>query len=163
MNSNTAYNHLKRLEKLVCAIHADGRRYGQTHKTILAELKAKVWDDPALAKCPAWVKASLSHQSQFLYDEVYRPKLYAKELEKMLADAKAGREVKPVAYVYWQHRLDGKFISSEEIAARSKAGDIDIWKRIESNHIWNHTRTDFGEWSVADARTPQRNPHIDPC
>ena len=151
MNTTTAYNHQLRLEGVVKYIYSAARSAGMSHQWILGEMKAKVWDDPALVKAPSWVKLRLQHTSEFLADELYRPRFHAHDLERMLTAAKAGQAVKPVAYVYWQHRLNGKFISSEEISEISKAGDREVWDRIESNHIWNHNHNDFGEWKPTKA------------
>lgn len=35
---------------------------------------------------------------------------------------------------------------------RSKAGDLDIWDRIESAHIWNHTRRPFSPWELSGGK-----------
>jgi len=72
MKTSTAYNHLKRLRSRMDSIYSAGNSYRASHEHILERLKAEVWQDAALGKCPSWVYASLSNHSGAKLDEIHR-------------------------------------------------------------------------------------------
>ena len=78
---------------------------------------------------------------------LYRPELYAHELESLLEATRKGKATKPVPYLRWAHRLDGKEITTDEVCDLRAKGDETVWKRIESAHIWNHLPDNpFSPW-----------------
>jgi hypothetical protein len=147
MRSSTAYNHLVRLRGWVAQAYDFARRSGWTHRRLLDYLSEHVWEDPALARCPSWVKSSLSQQSVWLLAGLYRPLLHGQDLERMLRDAREGRKVKSVPYLRNCHRLDdprGREVTSDEISR------LDAWERIVSATVWNHypTVSFTGRWTT---------------
>jgi hypothetical protein len=72
MTTQTAYNHLTRLKSRMDSIYSAARSYCSTHADILQRLKAEVWEDAALKKCPAWVRSSLSNHSGAKLEEIHR-------------------------------------------------------------------------------------------
>ena len=72
MQTSTAYNHLTRLKSRMDSIYSACRSYRSTHSHLLERLKAEVWEDEALKKCPSWVRASLSNHSGSKLEEIHR-------------------------------------------------------------------------------------------
>lgn len=72
MKTSTAYNHLTRLKARMDSIHSAARHYRPKHTKMLEQMKAEIWEDKALAKCPSWVRASLSNHSIALLHEIQR-------------------------------------------------------------------------------------------
>jgi len=72
MQTSTAYNHLTRLKSRIDSIYSAARSYRSPHSDILEKMKSEIWEDPALKKCPSWVRASLSNHSGAKLDEIHR-------------------------------------------------------------------------------------------
>ena len=72
MKTSTAYNHLKRLKSRMDSIYSAARSCRSTHAHILERVKAEVWEDPDLKKCPSWVRASLGNHSGAKLDEIFQ-------------------------------------------------------------------------------------------
>jgi hypothetical protein len=72
MKHSTAHNHLTRLKSATDSIHSAARSYRSPHADILARMTKEVWEDPALAKCPSWVRAGLSNHSMSKLHEIQR-------------------------------------------------------------------------------------------
>ena len=141
MKITTALNHERRLVGLAGEVYFLARLSGSTHESLLERLQARVYSDPAWPKVPAWVQAkvfAVAWQHDF-----YRPSLHAKEFERMLADSRDGKPVKPAAYLRWQHRIKstGERVSSSEVSERG------CWAEIESAHVWNHKPEDHAPFS----------------
>ena len=144
MNTSTALNHYRRLYERAQSIYRSARCFGWSHEKLLKEYKEKVHNDRAWAKVPRWVRERIRTATSIWLSEFYKPDLHYKELERLLATPEADR--KPTAYLRWQHRLDGEFVTLDEVFAARDAGDVDALSRIESTHIWNHTLTPFSPW-----------------
>jgi hypothetical protein len=136
MKTSTAYNHSTRLIGWVQHIYMTARSCGSTHQHILGQLAEKVYGDPAWKKMPQWARQSVTDLGSTMLKELYRPVLYEHELRRMLAEGPSAME--KVAFVRWQLRVDGEFVTTEDICARRKAGDDDVWNRVEGAYIWNH-------------------------
>ncbi len=72
MNNKTAHNHYTRLRDDIDSIWSAARSYCQPHSKILEEMKLRVWDDPALPKCPRWVRDKLSVRSEMRLEEAFQ-------------------------------------------------------------------------------------------
>lgn len=72
MKHSTAYNHFTRLKSRIESIYSAARSYRSPHSAILEQMTKEVWSDPALAKAPAWVRASLSDYSTSKLHEIQR-------------------------------------------------------------------------------------------
>lgn len=72
MKHSTAYNHLTRLKSRIESIYSAARSYRSPHSVILEQMTKEVWEDPALTKAPAWVRASLSDYSMSKLHEIQR-------------------------------------------------------------------------------------------
>lgn len=134
MQRKTAYNHLRRLERQVESVFCFARISGLSHQTVLDEIQGRVWLDPAYKRCPGWVRERLSERIGIYFGLVYRAVLHGNDADALWAgDGRPHPE-----YVRWQLRVDGEHIDTDEIIRRRKAGDEDIWARVEGAHIWNH-------------------------
>jgi hypothetical protein len=138
MHSTTAYNHLERLSRVQADILMRHRSAASTHDAILAEMKARVFDDPARNKLSREYLAILSERFHAGMRELYSPNIGYADLERMLAAARKGEDVKPLAYLRWALRVDGVETTSADICARRAAGDDGIWDRVEGAYVWNH-------------------------
>lgn len=144
MRITTALNHEKRLKGRLADCYYFARMAGWTHEKLLATTKERVWDDEGLKRCPGWVRERLQAISSEWHRALYQPKLYPKEFEKMLEDARAGKDVEPAAYLRFAHRLDGKEITTDEICAIEDEEEKErAWQEMESTHIWNHRGIDY--------------------
>lgn len=72
MKTSTAYSHLTRLKARMDSIYSAACSYRSPHSDILERTKKEIWDDPALKKCPSWVRASLSNHSGAKLAEIHR-------------------------------------------------------------------------------------------
>jgi len=138
MRISTALNHERRLKNRLTEIYSNGRRAGSTHEDILARLTAEVWKDEGLARCPRWVHDRLSELSHERLRQLYMVVDYPLPLLRTPPEK--------WAYVIWKLRVDGEIVDSDEISRRRKAGDEDIWERVEGAHVWNHNGKLFGSW-----------------
>lgn len=71
MNHKTAYNHLTRLKSRMNSIYSGAEGYCSPHSSILEHL-SKLYLDPAIAKCPAWVRQALGDYSGFRLERIQR-------------------------------------------------------------------------------------------
>ena len=72
MKPSTAYNHYVRLRERLATCYACARISGSPHSVLLASVKADVWQDPALAKCPSWVRVSLAEFDRTAYEDLHK-------------------------------------------------------------------------------------------
>ena len=152
MRVSTAFNHRERYLRRVVDIYGSARSFGAPHKWILGQLKKHIHNDDAWSRVPSWVQSSVNERGHQLLKDLYRPYLHEKELMRLLEqgpDAFAS-----VRFVRWQHRLDGVFVTSDEVCAKRAAGDENVWDRLESAHIWNHNHKPFSPWAGAS------EPHV---
>lgn len=138
MKITTAMNHRDRFKSQVNGAYYWCRHSGWLHEKLLTQLREKVYEDPAWNKVPGWVRRDIYNLTDHLSRGLYFPNLTQRELNHLLAKARAGEETKPVAYLRWALRVDGVEVTSDEIIKRREAGDEDIWKRVEGAHVWNH-------------------------
>jgi len=111
----------------------------------MAEFKSRVTDDPAWRRVPQWVRERVHNRYMDWNRSLYQPNLSGAELDKLLADAAAGREVKQPPYLVSRLRVDGEIVTSDQICAMRAAGDEDAWYRVEGAHVWTHTGEPFGD------------------
>lgn len=141
MKGRTADNHLRRLKRLAYEAHSSIRHAGGTFDELLAE-RSKIRNDPALAKCPGWVGARLHEYMDLLFNQLHVAVLHADQVDALVAG-----KGQPPAFLRWRLRVDGKFVTSDEICEQRAAGDEDIWMRVEGAHVWNHKpERAFNEW-----------------
>ena len=133
MKISTAHNHLRRLQGVLSEVYAMGRFSGRSHKQTLNQSKARVWNDPGLARCPGWVKAALQQHSQHLFNDLYKPIVSPSELDKLIA----GEELRPFPYVRWFHRgPDGTLYTTWDQMPQ----EVRDAQTFTSAHRWNHKR-----------------------
>lgn len=136
MRITTSMNHRDRLLAIVEETFHFARVCGFSNSAIRKRIAERVHADSAWPKLPYWAQNRVSHKALDEYQEVYRPKLYARDLESLLALEADKRSLVP--YVRWQLRVDGEHVTSSQIIAMREAGDENVWDRVEGAHIWNH-------------------------
>jgi hypothetical protein len=134
MKIETAMNHESRLKQLAGDVFWFARHGGQSHSDILKRIIERVYGDPSYGRVPGWVTQRLKQRIDDLYNRIYKPDLSASDLRRVL---ESGSDA-DVPYVRWQLRVDGKYVTRDEIALLRAAGDEEIWQRVEGAHIWNH-------------------------
>ena len=141
MKRSTASNHLQRWSEFVNDTFSQARHFALSHSEIIENLKNKVYSDPAWEKVPSWVRERISSKREHLFDQLYCAVIHGEDLKRVIN----GTFVP--AFVRWQLRVDGEFVSCEEISRRRGDGDEDIWNRVEGAHVWNHKpNKSFGKW-----------------
>lgn len=128
MKTKTAYNHLVRLKNRMDSIHSSARSYCSPHADILARMTAEVWEDPALAKCPAWVRTVLGEHSSMLLHEIHRH------------------------YVLWAFMCpDGKPRVWEQLDEQTRASYCSADK--SGAHYWLRSKVTGGRWFDVQEQT----------
>lgn len=138
MRITTALYHERLFLERIQEILWSTRRGGRAHGWALKQWAKRIVEDPAWKRVPRWVQQKVHDRFSEGLRQMYTVVEHHSDYEQRLANATAGREVKPAAFVRWQLRVDGEFTTIDEISARRQAGDEDIWKRVEGAHIWNH-------------------------
>lgn len=72
MKHSTAYNHQRRLMRAMASVYASAVYSRPTHRDLTATVVQRVWEDPALKRCPSWV-----HHGLLVYREMLSELLWS--------------------------------------------------------------------------------------
>lgn len=125
MKTSTAYNHFTRLKSRMESVYSAAECYHPTHAHILERLTAEVFNDPALPKCPSWVRQGLTDYSSARLERIHR------------------------GLVVWLHKgADGRFKSYEALNDQERDAVNKDSDRKLSAHVWLKETT--GRGTIAD-------------
>lgn len=71
MRHLTALNHERRLAGIMASIYSSAYHSRMKHADLIQEVRIKVWEDPALKKCPSWVHHGLMVRREILAADIY--------------------------------------------------------------------------------------------
>lgn len=159
MRITTAMNHERRMLGHVGEILAWVRLGGHSHSWALEQRRTRVFEDSAWKRVPSWVQRRVNERFGDGLKQMEMVVMHYGSYEHAMAQALARVDPAPAAYVRWQLRVDGEHVTSNQICERCKAGDEDIWNRVEGAHIWNHhtpTRLYSDSWTSCSCKPERR-------
>lgn len=77
MKRQTAYNHKRRLANRMRSIYNQAIYDRPLHRDLIARVRAEVWGDPGLKRCPSWVHTALLEVREQCADAIYRHMVWA--------------------------------------------------------------------------------------
>jgi hypothetical protein len=121
MKSSTAYNHFRRLRSRLESLFGVAECYKPTHKSLVEDY-VKVLGDPALERCPSWVRRGLNDYAQSRFHRIERELLV------------------------WLHPTPSGFKSWELLSPEERAACLA--PGYSGKHVWLHETT--GRGTIAD-------------